>query len=428
MRILHLVHQYAPHYVGGTELYTQAIAEAQVAMGHETAVFCPSPAPPTHTPYELTQEEECSVYRVPIGQRSRLKVFGDIFWQNKLAEGFTAVLNEYQPDLIHIQHLMGFPLHLITNLPSSQPYIVTLHDYWYVCANGQLIANDTNQTCSGPAPNYYNCSRCALARGGWPTIVSAAPLLSPVMRYRNQQLRVVLSRARRVIAPTAFVQQLYTSQNIPTDNMQVVRHGIAVPTAEIARLRATKPYAPQRPLRVGYVGSIAWQKGVHLLVEAVRTLPPQEIRLSLLGSLTDFPDYVALLKQMGAQENIHFVGRVSRQQLWDNLVNLDVLVLPTLWYEASPLIIDEAFAIGLPIVAAHIGAMSEKIRDNIDGRLFPPNQVEALRTILSDLITTPHQLLTFHQAILPPRTTGEHLQELQQVYDTALGLSPHHDV
>ena len=420
MRILHLVHQYAPHYVGGTELYTETIARGQVGLGHETAVFCPSPTPPTSAPYELTHEQGVAVYRVPIGSRSRLKVFGDTFRHKRLAEAFTAVCAHYQPDLIHIQHLMGLPLSLITHLPLRQPYIVTLHDYWYVCANGQLLTNDTHQTCAGPNPNYHNCGRCAVARGGWPALAPAAPLLAPILRYRNQQLHTVLARARRVIAPTQFVCELYASLGLPTANMQVVRHGIAVPTAEIARLRAARPYAPQRPLRVGYVGSIAPQKGVHLLVEAVRTLPPDEVQLSLFGGLSDFPDYVTMLKEIGTAEHIHFVGRVSRPQLWDNLANLDVLVLPTLWYEASPLIIDEAFAIGLPIIAADIGAMSEKIRDNIDGRLFPPNHVEALRRILADFIASPAQLEAFHQAILPIRTIDDHLQELEQTYQLAL--------
>jgi glycosyltransferase involved in cell wall biosynthesis len=419
MRILHVVHQYAPDYVGGTELYTQTIAQAQRGLGHEVAVFCPSPAPASAAMrYELTIEEGVAVYRVPVGGRSRLVVFRDTFWQRRLGKGFTAVLAHHRPDLIHIQHLMGLPFGIIRQLPPSQPYIITLHDYWYLCANGQLITNDSNQTCAGPVPNYHNCGRCALARGGQNRLSPLAPLLAPLLRYRNQGLHHVLAQARQVIAPTEFVQKVYAEQGLPTGNLRVLRHGITVPHDEIAAIRAATPYAPQSPLRVGYVGSIAWQKGVHLLLEAVAGLPPGLVEVHVFGSLTDFPEYVAQLQARGDAERVFFHGRVPRPQLWQTLANLDLLVLPTLWYEASPLIIDEAFAIGLPIVAAAIGAMSEKIRDGIDGRLFPPGDAPALQTLLHQLATDPTPLTAYHHAIPPVRTTAQHLQELEAVYQS----------
>jgi glycosyltransferase involved in cell wall biosynthesis len=418
VRILHIVHQYSPDYVGGTELYTQNIARQQTKMGHKTAVLCPAPYSPSpnQDPLQPAVEEGVRVYRIPVGPRSRTTVFLNSFGHKRVEAAFTAVIAQEKPDIIHIQHLMGLPLSIAAQLKQFAPYLITLHDYWYVCANGQLITNNDSQTCDGPDPAFHNCGTCALARVGLNALAPLAPLVAPIMRRRNERLLPILQQAGRVIAPTHFVRQIYQAQGIPIDNMTVVRHGIDIPSAEIASLRQQIPYQPQRPLRVGYVGSIAWQKGVHLLITAVNQLPPDALHLTLFGSLTDFPDYAASLQQMATHPGIHFAGRVARHDLWRKLADIDLLVLPTLWYEASPLTIDEAFALGIPLVAAHIGAMGEKIRDGIDGRLFPPGQADALRDILADFVDNPDQLTALHQAIQPVRTTEIHLQEIDAIY------------
>lgn len=424
LRILHLVHQYSPHFVGGTELYTQTIATQQQERGHTTAVFAPTPAPPTNQPYHLTLENRVHIYRIPLGQRSRTAVFRHTFHQPQLTHALTAVLNHFQPQLIHIQHLMGLPLTLPRHF-AHLPYHLTLHDYWYLCANGQLITNDTHQTCPGPQPNFHNCGRCALARASNPQLNPLAPLIAPLFRYRNRRLFDVLQRAQTVIAPTYFVQQTYLAQGAPSHNLRLLRHGIDIPHEHLAQLRQTHPYQPHTPLRLGFVGSIAPQKGVHLLIEAINQLSHDAVQLTIFGGLDQFPDYVASLKQTATHPHIAFAGRVSRSQLWHELTQLDLLIMPTLWYEASPLTIDEAFAAGLPIIAAQIGAMSEKIRDGIDGRLFPPHNAAALRDLLRELIYQPQQLIAFHQAINPVRTTQQHLDELDQIYHHGRISTPH---
>ena len=156
-----------PHHVGGTELYTQTLACYQAQLNHSVAIFSPSPERAVSEGLLAQDEDGVRIYRAPIGLQSRTQVFRNTFANKSLDEAFTSVLAQEQPDIIHIQHLMGLPPSLFNHIEAADiPYVITLHDYWYGCANAQLITNDTGEICAGPDKTYRNCGRCAIARAG----------------------------------------------------------------------------------------------------------------------------------------------------------------------------------------------------------------------------------------------------------------------
>lgn len=425
MRILHLVHQYLPHDVGGTELYTQTLARYQAQQqGHHVAIFYPSPLPPgSAAPSQppISVEEEAHgvrVYGATIGPRSRTAVFLDTFRQRQLSAALQHVLDLEQPDLVHIQHLMGLPASVVQQIQRrSLPLVITLHDYWFPCANGQLLTNYDQTICDGP--HYWiNCGRCALARAGLGDRPLLAPLAAPLLGARSQLLQRVLAGAGRVIAPTQFVRDTYARLGMPHATTVVVPHGIEVPGAVLQRARRPRPPRPAAdPLHVIYVGSLAPQKGLHVLIEAFNRLPPHAARLSIYGDLDKFPDYVAGLQRAAAHPGIQFGGRINRADFWRLLLEeADLAVLPTLWYEVSPLTIQEMFAARVPIVASHIGAMPEKIRDGVDGLLFPPGDVAALQRALQRLLQDRALLLALRNNIQPTRLMQEHVRDVEEVY------------
>jgi glycosyltransferase involved in cell wall biosynthesis len=406
--------------VGGTELYTQTLARYQARQeGQRVAVFYPSPEPPAPDLLSIREEEDgVRVYSANVGPRSRGRVFVDTLRRPEMVQALEAVLKKVRPDLVHIQHLMGLPAAFSNVLNRSRlPVIITLHDYWFPCANGQLITNYDNTICNGP---YYwlNCGRCAVARAGLGDRPLLAPALAPLLAYRSRLVQGVLAHADRVIAPTDFVRDMYTRLGMPADRMVVVPHGIQVPSHVLQS--AKQPRAPRQagePLHIVYVGSIAWQKGLHVLVEAANRLPHGAMRLSIYGDLDKFPNYVAQLRVMAQNPAIHFGGRIERDDFWRLLLeDADVAVLPTLWYEASPLTIQEMFAARVPIAGSRIGALPEKIRDGIDGLLFPPGDAVALQETLTRLLHDPQLLQTLRNNIQPTRLMEEHVRDVGQVY------------
>jgi glycosyltransferase involved in cell wall biosynthesis len=416
MRVLHIVHQYPPEFVGGTELYTQTVAQSLAACGHAVSVFVPS----SHAAdLALTDESGVRVHRVPLGPRSANAVFLSTFSQRTLSAGFARVLQQERPDLIHLQHLMGLPARLIDQIAAAGiPFVATLHDYWYVCANAQLLTNTRQEICAGPR-GWINCGQCALARAGHPDWQVLAPAAAPLLGYRHHLLRRVLERAAHLIAPTEFVHETYRRLGAPTDRVHVIPHGIELP-AELP------PIVPRSTpaLRVAYIGGLSWQKGVHTVIEAVNGLPPKAVQLTIYGDLNAFPDYVARLKQLTQQPSIQLAGRLARAGLWQVLRATDVIVVPSLWYETASLIVQEAFAAGVPVLASDLGALRERVRHQLDGLLVPAGDAAAWRNVLQRCLDEPDLLPRLQQGIGPVRSLTEHLIDLEALYSKTVAAAP----
>jgi glycosyltransferase involved in cell wall biosynthesis len=312
---------------------------------------------------------------------------------------------------------MGLPVSIMDQIRRrSIPYLITLHDYWYVCANAQLLTNYDNTLSAGPDPHFHNCARCALARAGLNRLEWLAPAVAPIMARRNRLLHELFVRADRIITPADFVRRLYDRLGYSTGRAAVVPFGVELSSAELEAARAAGAQRPSTGLRIGYVGGIAWQKGLHCLIEAVNQLPDEGVTLSIYGNLFAFPDYATKLRDLAKHPRIRFEGAVSRQELWPALGSLDVLAVPSLWYEGSPAIIREAFAAGVPVVASRIGALPEMVRDGVDGLLFPAGDAAALHDILRTLLDNPTQLARLRANIPPVLSFGEHVRMVTAVY------------
>ncbi len=405
MRIVHVVHQYLPDAVGGTELYTQQLARELARLGHATAVFTVAPL----APESPRLEDGVRVYRVEAGVRSPTAVFLNGLRQPDMLAAFEQTLAAERPDVVHVQHLMGLPAELVdVARRQGTAVVVTLHDYWYVCANAQLITNYDNTICAGPKA-WVNCGRCGLARAGrdvWPL----APALAPLMAARNLRLRRVLDRAAAVVSPSAFTRDVYARLGVHAGRIRVIPHGIDVPAA-------LPPRVPHDEFHIGYVGGIAWQKGVDVLVEAVNRFGANTaVRLSVFGDMAAFPDYTAVLRAAARHPGIQFKGRIPHAALWTALAGLDVLVVPTRWYETSSLIVQEAHAAGVPVVASDIGVLRERVRDGVDGRLFAPGDAAALYAILRELAGDTAHLARLRAGIGPVRTLDDHVADMVALY------------
>lgn len=420
MRILHVVHQYPPDHLGGTEIYTQSLARHQAAAGHEVVVFCPERA--NETAATPTVEDGVRVYRAGGGRRGRAGVFLSTLASNRYNAAFDRVLTAERPQIVHVQHLMGLPATLVENLTAAGiPYVITLHDYWYGCANAQLLTNYDKTLCAGPDARFHNCGRCALARAGVGGLGFLTPTVAPLMARRNRLLRRVFAGAAVVLSSTDFVRRAYAGMGFPVGLARVLPLGIDVDEGIAAARAARRQRAAGAPLRLGYVGGLSRQKGVHVLIAAVNKLPAEAVTLSIYGDETAFPDYAASLRRAATRPGIRFEGQVSHSALWPALAELDALVAPTLWYETFSIVAHEAFAAGLPVIASRIGVMPEVIRDGVDGLLFPPGDDEALGRLLLELARQPERLELLRHNIQPAHTMAEHAARIDAIYAEITG-------
>lgn len=405
MRLLQLVHQYLPDFIGGTELYTQSLVQTLAARGYEVTVFYRRSAPGAG----LAQRDEAGVTVCAAwdGELTAGRRFGATFYAPGLVASFRRVLDQTSPELVHIQHLMGLPVSLVTELRARKiPYVITLHDFWWVCANAQLLTNYSHEICAGPRA-YLNCARCALARAGAPHIWPALPPLAGLLAARARRLRGVLQQAARLVAPSEFVGHWYTEYGVPPERLRVIPHGIASPA------RDTSPDRAPGVLRCVYLGGLAWQKGVHVIVEALREV--RDAELWIAGDERFDPAYSAQLRAL-AGDNTHFLGRLSRDEVWRILAQADLLLVPSLWYETFSLVVREAFSMGAPVLVSNIGALAEAVHEGVDGLSLPPGDVAAWRQTVASLVQDRERYARLRAGVRAPLTLAVHVSEIEALY------------
>lgn len=410
VRVLYLVHQYPPQHIGGTELYTHSIARALATSGHQVGVFYrhhdPSPGPEGRT------DEGVALWAAGSGPQTPARRFMATFGDGDVGRSFERALDDFRPDLVHVQHLMGLPASLISHIRRRDiPVVITLHDFWWVCANAQLLTNYGRQLCDGPRL-WLNCGRCVLARAGADGLWPAAPLLAPPLAARALRLQAILRGADALIAPTAFVRDWYGAHGAPAERIQVLPHGIERPAVPA---RASRP---DGVVRFACIGGLSWQKGVHVLVDAFNGLEGRA-ELWIAGDASADPAYAGELRAR-AGEKVRFLGPLTRQQVWECLAQVDALAVPSLWYEAFSLIAHEAFVAGVPVVASRLGALAEVVRDGVDGISAPPGDVAAWRAALQRLVDDPALLDRLRGGIRPPLSLEEHVLRLLDVYQRAI--------
>lgn len=402
MRILHLVHQYLPDHVGGTELYTVWLTRALQQQGHEVAVFHRRSA--DGSGLARREEDGIQIWSAWHGRFQPTSRLLATFRDQPLLHSFQQVIIDFRPDVVHVEHLMGLPTQLLDFLQAQGiPYVVTLWDFWWICANAQLLTNYDQTVCAGP-DRFLNCARCALARANLTQFAPVLPALALPLSWRNGRLHRSLQQASQLIAPAEFVKQWYVDHGLPAAKIEVLPPGLDSPA---------KPAAPPHDnFRVGYVGGLSWQKGVHVLVEAFNALP-ETAELWLAGDSDFDPDYV---KQLKAAGRATFLGKLDRTAVWQMLAQVDVIVVPSLWYETFVFVISEAFAMGVPVIASNLGVLSERVRHGIDGLLFPPGDAAQLAQALQTLHDDPAKLHHLRHNIPPVTTVAEHATGVAQLY------------
>jgi glycosyltransferase involved in cell wall biosynthesis len=417
VRIALVVHKYPPASVGGTEIYTQNLARELSAQGHQVFVFYRDEGG-VRDQFRVHWEQRdgarlCRVSRAYDPQTaSPLVQFLDTFANRDVEQAFGTFLEEARPDVVHFQHVALLSYRLIGQAKEAGlPVLLTLHDYWFQCSVSQLVWPDA-QVCRGKALGL-NCARCVLAARVRPSLLPfLRPLAAPLLQGRDALVKGAALKADRLISPSQFLIQKYVEVGFPAERMVHLENG-----TDVERLRRY----PRRPssedrVRFVFLGSLAWQKGVHVLVEAFEGIPTEKATLRIYGSPAVFPDYAERLRQMADPENTSFEGLVPNEEVGRVLAGADVVVVPSLWYENSPVVIQEAFAAGVPVIASRIGALAEKVCHGENGLLFPPGEPGALRELLDSLIEQPAQIEEWRGCIPAPVTVQGHVAVLVGLY------------
>ena len=441
MRILFAVHQFFPESGAGVELVTLGLAKELRARGHETFVLAAKRSLPGDIrPYETEDydHEGVPVRRVGRPDEGPYRPYRLNYENGEMARSAREYAREVGPDAVHAMHLQGLSASVVSAFKDlGLPVVFTAADFWTVCPVVDLRRHD-GAMCRGP--ETHHCVRCIASRNPDPRInrradlpgaaVKAADLLSrtPLTRFSGALRQVADVRERpasiregmegvdRVLAYTRLTEDLLGRNGIGGGRTLVSPYGI-----DASRLReAGDVRRPSPTLRVGFVGTLAPHKGPDLLVRAFRALPRDlDATLRVYGGGEGYEDYAEGLRRLAAGDGrVGFGGSFAKEDLGRVLAEMDVLVVPSRWYENAPGVIFEAFATGLPVVATDLGGMSEFVRHAENGLLFPLNDVGSLADRLRRLIEEPGLLEGLRRGIGPVKTIGEYAEELETLYDS----------
>jgi glycosyltransferase involved in cell wall biosynthesis len=253
----------------------------------------------------------------------------------------------------------------------------------------------------------------------WPVAqhLPSSRAMTTTIAHRQVTLRHALDAADLVICPSHYLISKFAEFGFDTERYQYIRQGL---------VGTVQPQVASRAgdvLRLGYIGQIKPHKGVDLLVDAAISLliDGQTVSVDLWGSETEDPAYVARLKQQTANfPTIRWNGQYTGAKVWDVLAGLDVLVVPSRWYENSPTVILEAFMMHVPVVATNLGGMAELVEHDISGLVFELNNADGLRSQLRRLLDEPDLLDKLRSGIPPVKTLDQEMQEIIGHYERLL--------
>ncbi|MDW5316014.1 glycosyltransferase family 4 protein [Rhizobium sp. PL01] len=271
---------------------------------------------------------------------------------------------DLRPHVVHFHHVLGIGLEALYALREAFPHaaiLVTFHEYLSICHNHGQMVKPSGQLCETASP--VACHGC------FPDI--------PVSRFLKRELfaRGMLSLADAFVSPSRFLADRYAAWGIEKDKLCVIENGIAVEAAVPAReLHGLNP----RRNRFAYFGQMTPFKGVDILIDAVSRIPNEiwgedSCLMIFGGNLERQP--VAFQERMrklisDAGPRVRFYGAYQNADVPRLMRSVDWVVVPSVWWENSPIVIQEALLHRRPMICSDIGGMAEKVREGKDGLHF----------------------------------------------------------
>ena len=417
MRVLHAIHDFLPRHRAGSEIYAFQLAR-ELSRRADVFVLAAEydPSVPHGTIRWRTYE---GLVVIEIVNNWQFRRFDETYQSERINAQLRHVLDATCPDVLHVHNL----LNLSFDLPRiakqrGMATVATLHDYTLVCpSGGQRVHVAESHVCD--SIDADRCGRCfaqsplarqmraakmtqgvtgrLIGRAGRAAFKIAPVFATSILNSVNSpeinggDVRRRLGYARHVfesidlfVAPSRSMAEEFCKLGLTRDRIQVSDYGFAaMPSADS---RAPRHGArPSDPLQIGFVGTLVWHKGVHVLIEAAKRLRGQ-YEAHIHGDTAVFPDYVAALRRAATGLPIVFSDGFDRDRVDDVYGGLDVLVVPSLWPENSPLVIHEAFMHQVPVIAARVGGVPELVQHEMNGLLYEPFDPGSLARSLQRLI------------------------------------------
>lgn len=323
-----------------------------------------------------------------------------------MIEEFGRYLHHVRPDVVHFHHVHNLgveAIRIVRNVCPKARILVTLHEFLPICYHdGQMVKTKSLRLCDKASP--ADCHRC------FPNIQSGDFFL------RERFIKSHFDLVDLFLCPSQFLRRRYVDWGIPENRIRYVENGH---TAANVAMQATPP--PGRNA-FAYFGQISPYKGLPVLLDAALNLLKRgwrDFRVDIYGTMLflDSEKESAIKQKCEAVEShVQVHGGYRPEDVVKLMSTVDWLVVPSIWWENSPLVIQEAFAARRPVICSAIGGMAEKVRHEVDGLHFRVGDPVDLADTMMRACTEPglHQRLA--EGIGPVHAMRASAREHLQLY------------
>ncbi len=172
-----------------------------------------------------------------------------------------------------------------------------------------------------------------------------------------------------------------------------------------------------KKIRFGFLGRIIPVKGIATLIDSFNDIDHSKAELNIYGKFSNSHQYLLNRCENSA---IHFKGSYNYKDIAKVFSNIDVLIVPSIWYENSPLVIQEGFLAGVPVITSNLGGMVELVQHEKNGLLFEPGNVEDLKKKINRFIEDPSLIKKLTQKPKNVRSIQQDAQKIIEIYNKLL--------
>ncbi|MFL6205014.1 MAG: glycosyltransferase [Acidimicrobiales bacterium] len=401
MRITFVSAHYPPNFVSGGTLQPQRLARGLRARGHDVSVFAGF-LDSERRPLSSWEEDDGTGMPVRWVVSTPFMDWADErnYDNAAIAEVFAEHLAEHPADVVHLHALQTLGGGLVEVAKrSGAATVVTMHDFWWVCARQFLVERSHRPCClvvdAGDCP-------CEVGR--------------PHLVRRAERLRQVLSYADLVLAPSRSAAEVLRANGVDPTRLEVDENGMDLPPPAPPRTRLPGPVV------VRYTGGSNPMKGADVLIEAAHLLG-REPRLRLVAH--DLADAVERDGRDRRGTSLECAPAYAPAELDDLLSATDALVLPSVMRESHSLVTREALLRGVPVVATDTIGPEEVVRDGSNGLIVPAADAPLLARAIGSLLDEP-VLTRLREGAAEPlavRSVEDQIAGLEARYDALVATA-----
>ena len=442
MKVFQVLNHFLPDQTAGTEVYVWALSKQLEKNDVEIKIVIPNYGKAISEDYIYDELKVFKFAETSTVDRQLIMGFRD-------SDGlryFRECLTKHKPDIVHFHELAGSNgitlKHVMAAKNSGSKVIFSFHLAGYSCKTGTLIYNEEN-LCDGKI-DINKCGGCYLQYKGYGRVKT---VLNPISRLlyaaninttklnnkigtglgtsflianQEKDFHLLIDHCDKVIVLTKWYEKILLLNGVSAKKIQFIPQGL--PQGFMTASKQT-PRNTASPLRIIFLGRISYLKGLHLLIEALLQLPQKVINLDIYGQ-ADNSDYELILRQKALHlNNITWRGKLEPKEVINTMQQYDLLCLCSTFSEMSPLVIQEAFAAGIPVLASNVYGNSEQVKDGFNGWLFRFKDVGELKNKLQMLIADPSLIDSAKKNIPQVKNFETVSNEYAVLYKEILGLS-----